>query len=214
MARDLLTFNEKWIFFLLWFLSLIELQIYFENYAIQPFLYVSWFALVLVWMCWISEWGYWLLITVLEKDKGFFCSFLPILTQDASVIMLLCAVCLPPLFRTGGTGKPPSPFFANLENRTEIGIDKLVYDRNLYFCLGLISKPKPKLADTETIFQRENLVTDIGFSMEYFFHHKRATKTKFTAKYTIFLDYFWRSWFIFKLIKAYIPQRSGKDEKI
>jgi hypothetical protein len=40
----------------------------------------------------------------------------------------------------------------------------IVYDRNHYFGLGPIPKPKPKLADTvtdtETTFQRENLVTD------------------------------------------------------
>ena len=33
---------------------------------------------------------------------------------------------------------------------------------------------------TETTLQRENLFTDI---MGYFFHHKRAPKTKFAAKY-------------------------------
>ena len=40
---------------------------------------------------------------------------------------------------------------------------KLLYDRNHYFGLGPIPKPKPKLADifsadTETTYQRENLV--------------------------------------------------------
>ena len=78
----------------------------------------------------------------------------------------------------------------------------VVYDRNHYFGLGPIPKPKPKLADTfgryrnwyETKFQQENLVTD---SMGYFFHHKR-TPEKFAAKYQILLDYFLRSGFIFK----------------
>ena len=35
------------------------------------------------------------------------------------------------------------------------------------------------LTDNETTFQRDNLVT---YSMWHFFHHKRALKTKFTAK--------------------------------
>ena len=59
----------------------------------------------------------------------------------------------------------------------------VVYHQNHYFGLGLIPKPKPKLpilsvdtvTDTETTFQRENLVTD---SMGHFFHHKRALKIK------------------------------------
>ena len=44
--------------------------------------------------------------------------------------------------------------------------------------------PKPKLADTvtdtETTFQSENLEPN---SMRYFFHPKRAPKTKFADKY-------------------------------
>ena len=58
----------------------------------------------------------------------------------------------------------------------------LVYERNHYFGLGPI--PKPKLADiitdTETTFQRKNPITD---SMGYYFYHTRAPKTKFAAKY-------------------------------
>ena len=45
---------------------------------------------------------------------------------------------------------------------------------------------------------KENLATD---SVEQFFHHKRAPKTKFAAK---------RSGLIFKLIKTYILPKSGK----
>ena len=83
-------------------------------------------------------------------------------------------------------------------------IRRIVYDRNHYF--GLDPKPKLKLADTTltdtetgTTFQRKNLVTD---SVGYFFRHKRAP----------FQILFWRSGFIFKPIKAYIPPRSGKHE--
>ena len=43
-------------------------------------------------------------------------------------------------------------------------VDIVVYDRNHYFGLGPIPKPKPELTDTvtdtETTFQRENLVTN------------------------------------------------------
>ena len=64
----------------------------------------------------------------------------------------------------------------------------VVYDRNHYFRLGTIPEPKPKLTDTfgryrtdtETTFQRENLVTD---SMGYSLHHKMAPKTEFATKY-------------------------------
>ena len=59
----------------------------------------------------------------------------------------------------------------------------IVYDRNHYFGLGPIPKPKPKLPDTvnntETTFQMKNIVTD---RMGYFFHDKRAPKSKFAAK--------------------------------
>ena len=83
-----------------------------------------------------------------------------------------------------------------------------VYDRNNYLSLGLIPKPKLKMADTfgpKPYFKRRNLVTD---SMGYFFHHKKDSKIKFAAKYEIFLDYYFRSMFNFKLFKFYIPPRS------
>ena len=88
-----------------------------------------------------------------------------------------------------------------------------VYDRNNYFSLGLIPKPKLKMADTfgpKPHFKRRNLVTD---SMGYYFHHKKDSKIKFAAKYEIFLDYYCRSMFNFKLFKFYIPQEVGKHEK-
>ena len=59
-------------------------------------------------------------------------------------------------------------------------------------------------------FQGRNLVTDI---VGYFFHYKRAPKTKLTAKHYRFLDYFCRSVFNFKLFKIYIPQDVGKHGK-
>ena len=43
---------------------------------------------------------------------------------------------------------------------------------------------------TETTFQRENLVSN---SMGYFFHHKRAPKTKFAAKCYRVWDFFPRN---------------------
>ena len=62
----------------------------------------------------------------------------------------------------------------------------LLYDQNHFCGLGPIPKPNLKLAifsadtvtDTETTFQR--YITD---SMRYFFHHKRALKTKFAVKF-------------------------------
>ena len=53
----------------------------------------------------------------------------------------------------------------------------VVYDRNHYFGLGPISKPKPKLANTvtnkETTFQRGNLVTNMGVMGDSFSFQKR-----------------------------------------
>ena len=58
--------------------------------------------------------------------------------------------------------------------------NELVYDRNHYFGLGLIPKPKPKLADYQKhISKEESTYQQYG----YFLHHKRARKTKFTANY-------------------------------
>ena len=53
----------------------------------------------------------------------------------------------------------------------------LVYDRNHYFGLGQIAKPKlaDTVTDTETKFQGENPVSN--------FFHQRTPKTKFVAKY-------------------------------
>ena len=67
--------------------------------------------------------------------------------------------------------------------------------------------------DTETTFQRENLVTD---SVGYFFHHKGALKTKFAGKFSIFSGCFWvPSRFIFKLIKTHISKKQvGNMRKI
>ena len=107
--------------------------------------------------------------------------------------------------------KRSSYFKLGRRNRTEPG-DNLVDDRNNYFGLCPYRNWKinwwilsaDTITDTQTTFQRENLVTD---SMGYFFHPKRALKT-------IFSDYFWRSGFIFKLFKNSYPQkRSGKYEK-
>jgi hypothetical protein len=67
-------------------------------------------------------------------------------------------------------------------------IRRIGYDRNHYF--GLDLKLKLKLADTETTFQRKNLVT---VSVGYFFRHKRAL-------FRVFL----KIWFY--------PPKSGKPE--
>ena len=55
------------------------------------------------------------------------------------------------------------------------------------------------VTDTETTFQRGKS------SMGYFFNQKSAPQTKFAAKYSRFLDYFWRSVFNFKPIKPISP---------
>ena len=73
----------------------------------------------------------------------------------------------------------------------EESAEEYIFD--LCFLLGVRLKPifwfRPdtytetqiwQITKTETTLQRENLVTD---SMGYFFHHKRAPKTKFAAKY-------------------------------
>ena len=63
-----------------------------------------------------------------------------------------------------------------------------MYDRNHNFGLGPIPKPNPKLANTFGLYHKmENLVTD---SMWDYLYHKRAIKSKFAAKYQIFLNYF------------------------
>jgi hypothetical protein len=48
----------------------------------------------------------------------------------------------------------------------------------------------------------------------FFFHHNKDLKIKFAAIFEIFVDFFWRSGFSFKLLKAFIFPRSGKHEKI
>ena len=45
---------------------------------------------------------------------------------------------------------------------------QLVYDRNHHFHLGRILKPKPKLAGTETTFQRENLADNLALVLGIF----------------------------------------------
>ena len=66
----------------------------------------------------------------------------------------------------------------------------LVCNRNHYFGLG--PKPKPKLDNT------------------FGWYHNLYRNHIFAAKYSKFLDYFWRSVFNFKLLKTYIPLRSTK----
>ena len=50
--------------------------------------------------------------------------------------------------------------------------------------------------------------------MWYYFYHKRAPKTKFTAKYQMFLDYFWRSRFIIKLKKPKKPPKKSRRKSL
>ena len=76
-----------------------------------------------------------------------------------------------------------------------------MYDQNHDFGLGPISKTKPKLADTITDTETANEESSY-YKYGVFFHHKRAPKTALAAKYQIFLDYFWRSGSIFKLVKT------------
>ena len=86
-----------------------------------------------------------------------------------------------------------------------------MYDRNHYFDLGLILKPKPKLADTFSWYHNwhrnhiskgeSNYRDSIGYCFP---------KTKLNAKYYTFLDYFWIFVFKFKLTMTYIPLKSGK----
>ena len=87
----------------------------------------------------------------------------------------------------------------------------LVYDLNHYFGLGPIPKQEnlnwpilsaDTLTNTETTFQWKNLVTN---TMGYFFIIKGPLKPNFLENIT----YFWKSGFIFKLIKTYIPPRIG-----
>ena len=69
---------------------------------------------------------------------------------------------------------PPDFRFPNLCCPELCVVVGVVYDRNYYFGLGPIAKPKPKLAvfsadtvtNTKTIFQKKNLVTN---SVGYFF---------------------------------------------
>ena len=63
----------------------------------------------------------------------------------------------------------------------------------------------------ETTFQRENLVSE---SMRYLIFIpiiKTPLKPNFLSN--ILLQYFWRSGFIFKLVKTCIPPKVGKNEK-
>ena len=94
-----------------------------------------------------------------------------------------------------------------------------------YIGLVPIPKPKTKLAntfaqyrnDTETTLQRENLVrylyqNNLALLLGIFFIIKGALKTKIACKFSILLDYFWRSGYIFMIKKTYILPRSGKHE--
>ena len=58
-------------------------------------------------------------------------------------------------------------------------IKSLVYDRNHYWPILSADTVTDTKTDTETTFQRENL-------MGYFSHYKRAPKTKLAAKYQRF----------------------------
>ena len=101
----------------------------------------------------------------------------------------------------------------------------VVYVRNHYFSTGPMQKPKPKLVDAfsryrnwyrnhifkgESSYQYQN---NLALIWGIFFIIKGALKTKFPCKFWILLDFFLRSGFIFMLIKIYILQRSGKQEK-
>ena len=94
----------------------------------------------------------------------------------------------------------------DLKNTTVMSVQKfhikhwieVVYDRNHYFGLGPIPKPKPKLADTFGRYRNQyrNHISkgESGYG-QYgvffpFLHHIRATKIKFGVKCYKFLDQF------------------------
>ena len=85
-------------------------------------------------------------------------------------------------------------YFEVLINQTWV-LSTLVCNRNHCFCLGPIPRQKPKLANTFSQYCNQYL--------------NHISKGEFDVIFYKFLDYFWRSGFIFKLIKTWIPQKVG-----
>ena len=66
------------------------------------------------------------------------------------------------------------------------------------------------VTNTETTFQRKNLVTNC---MGYFFHHRRAPKAKFATKILTIFRLFLKICVQFQALEIYIPPRSGKSSE-
>ena len=111
-----------------------------------------------------------------------------IVYKSCGEILTQCATCT--FGPTRKTQKIESFWSKKFMNPRQPNWPKLVYDRNHYFGLGPIPKPKPKLADTfgrdrnryrNHISKRKSGYQSIV--QGNFFHHKRAPNTKFAATY-------------------------------